>query len=326
MATKDDDFGSEASAKSDIPSVLISYSHDSSVHAKSALALADKLRDDGVDADIDQYEQAPSEGWPRWMEQQIRKSQFVILICSEVYYRKWTGEEVPQSGRGVAWEAVLARNELYENKVMSSKFIPVFFGDAESTIVPAPLRGHASYSLAPYDKNEGHTSASLDRADGYRMLYRRLTNQPEIEKPRLGTLKKLPNRDRAIWSGMDAIQDSFQAGDRRVSDANIALFHTSFRRAIMDEKFGGQRMYQIEIVLLGPDDALDQIEKVTYLLDPAYRKNRYELGSEARNTKFKLKELANGFSIVRAEVRLRDHQPALHLNRFINLSESGPRL
>jgi hypothetical protein len=126
--------------------------------------------------------------------------------------------------------------------------------------------------------------------------------------------------------GMSAIQDRFLAGNKRVSDANIALFHTSFRRPDKDAHYSGHRMYQIEIVVLGADEALDRIEKVTYLLDPAYPKNRYEFGFESRNTKFKLKELANGFSIVRAEIQLREQLEPIRLNRFINLSESGPRI
>jgi SEFIR domain len=50
------------------PRVFISYSHDSTEHAEVVLALAQRLRQDGVDAWIDQYENGtPEEGWPRWM-------------------------------------------------------------------------------------------------------------------------------------------------------------------------------------------------------------------------------------------------------------------
>ena len=50
------------------PTVFISYSHDSAEHADHVLALADRLRQDGIDCTIDQYETAPAEGWPKWMD------------------------------------------------------------------------------------------------------------------------------------------------------------------------------------------------------------------------------------------------------------------
>lgn len=53
--------------------VFISYSHDSADHAEKVLQLADKLREDGIDAWIDQYEPVPAQGWPRWMEAQVER-------------------------------------------------------------------------------------------------------------------------------------------------------------------------------------------------------------------------------------------------------------
>ncbi|WP_309729655.1 SEFIR domain-containing protein [Chamaesiphon sp. OTE_75_metabat_556] len=41
--------------------VFISYSHDSQTHEDRVLALADQLRDDGIDCNIDQYQQSPAE-------------------------------------------------------------------------------------------------------------------------------------------------------------------------------------------------------------------------------------------------------------------------
>jgi hypothetical protein len=49
------------------------------------LALADRLCADGIDAMIDQYEQSPPEGWPAWCEAQIRKADFVLMVCTETY-------------------------------------------------------------------------------------------------------------------------------------------------------------------------------------------------------------------------------------------------
>ena len=54
-----------------VPKVFISYSHDSKEHAERVLSLSDRLRRDGVDSQIDQYELSPPEGWPRWMVNKV---------------------------------------------------------------------------------------------------------------------------------------------------------------------------------------------------------------------------------------------------------------
>ena len=81
--------------------MFISYSHDSVEHQDRVRALADRLREDGIDAFIDQYAPAPPEGWPRWMDRQIRNADLVPLICTETYLRRVEGREEPGKGRGV---------------------------------------------------------------------------------------------------------------------------------------------------------------------------------------------------------------------------------
>jgi len=51
----------------DAPRIFLSYSHDSDEHRERVLALADRLRADGIDAHLDQYELAPAQGWPNWV-------------------------------------------------------------------------------------------------------------------------------------------------------------------------------------------------------------------------------------------------------------------
>src|SRR5258705_5882703 len=70
------------------PKVFISYSHDSPEHEQRVLELANRLRRDGIDCTIDQYVVVPEEGWPRWMDKQIRDSDFVVMVCTETYYQR----------------------------------------------------------------------------------------------------------------------------------------------------------------------------------------------------------------------------------------------
>jgi hypothetical protein len=43
---------------------FISYSHDSPEHADRVLALSDRLRGDGIDCIVDQYEESPPKAGP----------------------------------------------------------------------------------------------------------------------------------------------------------------------------------------------------------------------------------------------------------------------
>ena len=161
---------------------FISYSHDSDEHIDRVLALANRLRAEGVDCILDQYEPHPPKGWPLWMEEQIDDMDFVLMICTEIYCRRVKGEEKPGKGRGVKWEGGLIRNHIYDADAENQRFIPVLLSPEDEAHLPTYLKGYTRYFL--------------DGDDGYEDLYRRLTNQPKVEKPGLGKLKKLPPKER----------------------------------------------------------------------------------------------------------------------------------
>jgi NB-ARC domain/TIR domain/WD domain, G-beta repeat/APAF-1 helical domain len=167
---------------SDPPKVLISYSHDSPEHEQRVLELANRLRADGIDCTIDQYVVAPAEGWPRWMDKQIRDSDFVVMVCSETYYRRVMGEEAPGKGLGVRWEGHLVYQAIYSAESTNTKFIPVLFESGNYAHIPAPVQSTTFY----FAQTE----------DGYEDLYRRLTKQPCALKPVLGKLLSLPPAER----------------------------------------------------------------------------------------------------------------------------------
>ncbi|BAP55453.1 purine or other phosphorylase family 1 [Thioploca ingrica] len=82
------------------PRVFISYSWDSEAHKQRVFELAEKLRDDGIDCELDQYHQSPPEGWALWMLRQVKGADFVLMICTQIYYRRALGEESPGTGKG----------------------------------------------------------------------------------------------------------------------------------------------------------------------------------------------------------------------------------
>ena len=58
--------------KSRSPRVFISYSHDNREHCDRVLDLAQQLRRDGIDVELDQFHQYELVHWPRWCEEQLR--------------------------------------------------------------------------------------------------------------------------------------------------------------------------------------------------------------------------------------------------------------
>ena len=103
------------------PRVFISYTHDSQEHDDRVLALANRLRDEGVEATLDQYEEAPPEGWTLWMERQIKQSNFTLMVCTETYYRRVEKNEKPGTGLGGTWEGHLIRLRYYEDGALNKK-------------------------------------------------------------------------------------------------------------------------------------------------------------------------------------------------------------
>jgi TIR domain len=110
------------------PRVFISYSHDSDDHADRVLALADRLRAEGIDVALDQYEISPPEGWPSWMDRQVRESDFVLVVCTEIYLRRAERREEPGAGHGVTFESTLrcrdAEHPVHPGHVRRSRHSP----------------------------------------------------------------------------------------------------------------------------------------------------------------------------------------------------------
>jgi len=179
------------------PKVLISYSHDSTEHRDRVLGLSKRLREEGVDCTIDQY-LVPPEGWPRWMEKQIRESDFVLMVCTETYYRRVLGDEDPDRGRGVRWEGHLVYEAIYQADTRNTKFIPVLFEGGGLPWIPPVLRSTSYYDL------------SIE--DGYENLYRRLTNQPKVIKGTLGRFRNLPPAERKSKGGVGREGDFKSSG------------------------------------------------------------------------------------------------------------------
>ncbi len=79
------------------------------------------------------------------------------------------------------FESSLIYQHLYENNSKNTRFIPVVFDSVNRQFIPTPLKAATIYCVST--------------EEGYDQLYRWLTNQPEVEKTVLGTIRKLPPKD-----------------------------------------------------------------------------------------------------------------------------------
>ena len=160
--------------------VFISYSHDSDAHRERVLNLSERLRKDGIVTILDRYVKkgSPPEGWPRWMLNGLDSATHVLCVCTETYYRRFRGLEVPEKGKGVDWEGALLTQSLYDTRSRSNKFIPILLDRADEPHIPEPLRPHTHYVL--------------DSEDAYQALYDALLDQSGIQPGVIGELKRKP--------------------------------------------------------------------------------------------------------------------------------------
>ena len=198
------------------PRVFISYSHDSAEHAARVLRLANELRHNRIDAVIDQYFTSPPEGWPAWMDAHIRDDDFVVLVCTETYYRRVIRKEAPGIGFGVAWEGGLIYNHIYRAKVDLTRFVPVLLNGGSPDYIPEILSGTIYHAETP---------------DGFEGLLRRLFERPGAVMPPLGKLPPLPQlgerRPLAELSGVPELPPHFVARSAEVAALAEKLLATN---------------------------------------------------------------------------------------------------
>lgn len=155
--------------------VYLSYSHDSRHHIERVRSLADRLRVDGIDAMVDAYVATEGLNWFRWIQDQIDKSDFILVVVTESYERRFSGKEESERGRGVQFEGMLITEEMYRPRTANKKFIPVVFTANDIEYIPRPLAGLTWYAL--------------DSEANYLALLRRIGATPLVEPHPLGRNK-----------------------------------------------------------------------------------------------------------------------------------------
>ena len=152
-----------------VPKVFISYSHDSQEHKKWILDLATRLRNNGVDAIIDQWELRPGDDLPHFMETHLSDSDYIVMVCTDKYV-----EKANLGTGGVGYEKMIITADLLSN-IDSNKVVPIIrqYG---TTNVPTFLKTKLFLNFS----NDDDYEFSFDE------LVRTFHGSPIFKKPEIG--------------------------------------------------------------------------------------------------------------------------------------------
>jgi hypothetical protein len=135
------------------PRVFISYSWDSDGHKNWVAKLATRLRSDGINIILDQWEVRLGDQLPQFMERAVRESDFVCIVCSPRY------KERSNSRRGgVGYEGQIITAEVFHSQ-NERKFIPVLRSGSWDECAPSWLLGKYYCDLTgePYQESAYRT-------------------------------------------------------------------------------------------------------------------------------------------------------------------------
>jgi len=111
------------------------------------------------------------------MRKQIKQSEFVLMVITEPYSRRFDGEEILGTGKGATYEGHIINQQIYNEQCRNGKFIPVVFSDDARGSMPDILQAVTSYNVL--------------KSGEYRRMLSVLTGQQLTPKPALGTVPVL---------------------------------------------------------------------------------------------------------------------------------------
>ncbi|MGN8649159.1 TIR domain-containing protein [Eubacterium pyruvativorans] len=187
------------------PVVFISYSWKCDDYIDQIRSLAEKLRSNGIDVILDQWDLKPGYDKFVFMEKSIEKADKVLIMCDESY-----AEKANNRRGGVGVETTIITPEVYD-RFNQEKFIPVIMDGQE--YMPIYLRNRIGIDFRETRKEKG-----------YEELVRVIYNKPEKSKPELGPTPGWLGDSSKDVSSITGIEDEVLSilKHKSVSSAEIA--------------------------------------------------------------------------------------------------------
>jgi len=161
--------------------IFITYSWDSEPHKNWVRKLTDKLIENGLEVQLDQYDLTPGESFTHFMEKSIEQTDKVIVILTPNYRQK----SISRDG-GVGYEQQIISGEIMSG-IERKKFIPIIvrgtYENGDDCAIPAHFKG--IYALDFRD------SATFEQS--FETLLRSIYEKPKFVKPIKGLLPDFVN-------------------------------------------------------------------------------------------------------------------------------------
>lgn len=164
-----------------LPKVFISYSHDTLDHKKWVNELGTRLRNNGIDAILDQWELKPGDDLPHFMETHLANSDYILMICTEKYVQK-----ANKGQGGVGYEKMIITSNLLEH-IDQNKIIPLI-RQSGTNITPTFLKTKLYLNF----------SNSADYEFNFDELIRTIHQSPILKKPEIGNNPFLETKNSLI--------------------------------------------------------------------------------------------------------------------------------
>ncbi len=165
------------------PKVFISYSHDSPTHKQWVSELGAKLRNNGIDVILDQWDLHPGDDMTRFIDAGVKDSGRVLVICTDSYVRKASAGE-----GGVGYERLIVTAQLVQD-LGTNKFIPIVRQASGKEKVPVFFGTRIYIDFTDESQFD----------EKFKVLLHELHQVPMVQKPNLGKspFARLPSGEEA---------------------------------------------------------------------------------------------------------------------------------
>ena len=202
------------------PIVFASYSHDSDEHKEWVLKLCTKLRDNGVDVFLDQWDLGAGDDLTLFVENGVRDSDRVLVICTDTYVRKANAGE-----GGVGYERLIVTAQLARD-LGTNKFIPIIRQSSTDEKTPTFLATRVYIDFTDDEKFDEKLNELLHE----------IHEVPITKKPVLGKnpLSNQPTKPEVLSHNLPEIPDKIESVD--------AAYESAFELARADDTLGWSRL------------------------------------------------------------------------------------
>lgn len=221
------------------PNIFISYSWDNQAHEDWIMAFANKLRDKGIDANIDKFiTQEGTLNLNRMMVEQIKHSDYTIIVMTENYANK-----ADEFSGGVGYETQLLLNYIKDSP---NKIIPILRQNGlKANCIPFYLNG---FEYIDFSRNGEFDIKLTD-------LLHKILNINKYDKNPLGDIPELTPKSITIEQlSSRKIKKDLVPSLKKKTDLDKKRFIHNAYRDIID----GINAYSIETQKVNDDFEFEQ--------------------------------------------------------------------